>query len=149
MYTYQVTEYEKKDYEDFKKNLTPEKCIELLKEINVYNIPECRHNGTCTDFHRFTLHCVMGIAIDMINKYPTIFNFIKGSDMPEIYDMDCPLGTSTIEYFKGLIENLKELKNSKKSKTSKQKVEKAINHHKEALVALKVIDILRNSNIEV
>lgn len=68
MRQYTVTEYEVKDYQDFKNNLTDEHTIALLKRISRGWIPDCNFSGTEQDFQNYCLHLAIDRAIDALTE---------------------------------------------------------------------------------
>ena len=63
MRQYTVTEYEKEDYEDFKRNLTSEQAIELLERISRGYLPDYNFTGTENDYEYYCMHQAIYKAI--------------------------------------------------------------------------------------
>lgn len=68
MRQYTVTEYEDKDYQDFKDNLTDEHAIVLLERISHGWLPDYNFDGTESDFDNYCLHQAIYRAIDALQK---------------------------------------------------------------------------------
>ena len=68
MRQYTVTEYEDKDYQDFKDNLTDEHAIVLLERISRGWLPDYNFDGTESDFDNYCLHQAIYRAIDALQK---------------------------------------------------------------------------------
>lgn len=68
MRQYTVTEYEDKDYQDFKDNLTDEHAIVLLERISNNWLPDYNFNGTESDFDNYCMHQAIYRAIDALWK---------------------------------------------------------------------------------
>lgn len=63
MKQYTVTEYELKDYDDFKENLTDEHAIALLERIDRGYLPDYNFSGKESDFDYYCLHQAIYRAI--------------------------------------------------------------------------------------
>lgn len=68
MRQYTVTEYEDKDYQDFKNNLTDEHAITLLERISRGWLPGYNFGGTETDFDNYCMHQAIYRAIDALQE---------------------------------------------------------------------------------
>ena len=68
MRQYIVTEYEQEDYEDFKRNLTNEQVVELLKRISRGYLPDYNFAGTEEDFDNYCLHKAIDKAIEALEE---------------------------------------------------------------------------------
>ena len=68
MRQYIVTEYEQEDYDDFKRNLTNEQAIQLLKRISRGYLPYYNFTGTEDDFDNYCLHKAIYKAIEALEE---------------------------------------------------------------------------------
>lgn len=68
MRQYTVTEYEREDYEDFKRNLTSEQAIGLLERISRGYLPDYNFTGTEDDFDDYCLHQAIYKAIGALEE---------------------------------------------------------------------------------
>lgn len=68
MRKYTVTEYEDKDYEDFKNNLTNGQAIDILKCISNGWLPYYNFSGTESDFDNYCLHQAIYRAIEALQE---------------------------------------------------------------------------------
>ena len=68
MRQYTVTEYEREDYDDFKRNLTNEQAIQLLERISRGYLPDYNFTGTEDDFDNYCLHKAIDKAIEALEE---------------------------------------------------------------------------------
>lgn len=68
MRQYTVMEYEDKDYQDFKNNLTDEHAITILERISRGWLPDYNFSGTETDFDNYCMHQAIYRAIEALEK---------------------------------------------------------------------------------
>ena len=68
MTQYTITKYDKKDYEDFKNNLTDMYAIELLGQISRKWLPDYYFTGEEHDFEAYCMNHALYRAMDALEK---------------------------------------------------------------------------------
>ena len=72
MRTYTVTEYEQKDFDAVKDNMTAEKAIEILEDLPrgwfPYSMPSWSENTKSIDYEMYQICCAIWYAIDRLKQ---------------------------------------------------------------------------------
>ena len=72
MRTYTVTEYEQKDFDAVKDNMTAEKAIEILEDLPrgwfPYSTPSWAENVKSIDYEMYQICCAIWYAIDRLKQ---------------------------------------------------------------------------------